>query len=78
MPNNSQDLANKAASKMGFQTATLLMQNNGVDIYVGNFTDGEIHYVGWPVYFLVKDGKIHACNPDESRKVREFVAKNQG
>lgn len=40
----------------GYDTARYVGVWNGYEVWTGDFTDGEVHEVGLPLFVLVKDG----------------------
>ena len=71
--------AKKMAKEAGFHDAKRIGQWKGYEVVEPIFTDGEVHYIGFPQYILCKDGKLRwTSNMDECMAVFDsFNSKNK-
>lgn len=64
--------ARKMAREAGFGDVMPLGRWKGFDVAEAIFTDGEIHYIGYPQFILSKDGKLRWSNDsDESLAIMD-------
>ncbi len=69
--------AKKMAKEAGFHDAKRIGQWKGYEVVEPIFTDGEIHYIGFPQYILCKDGKLKwTSNMDECLAIFEQFLSN--
>ncbi len=59
------------AVQNGYDTATLLKQANGYNVYVPDFEGDEICCIGLPQYILEKDGKVRMTKGEEGLDIME-------
>lgn len=48
-------IAIRFAKRSGFNGASYLMEWSGYSVFMPLFEDNEIHYIGQPIFILVKD-----------------------
>lgn len=53
------------AKKHGFHDAKYIGVWNNYKVYEAIFTDGEVHYIGYPQYILCKDNETRWCKDYE-------------